>query len=115
MFVAERLVEALSTLRCGDRDIQNQIAGLYRRMKSQVEAGTPWLERDNLNVIAILDQPSWAMLVNLVDECPVVPGNACTPGEKPLLRVPTEFGFISENRQVAWARNFADSLLENLR
>lgn len=110
LFAAQRLVEALSELRCDDRDIHNQITDLMGRMKTQVECGTPWRERDNLNVIAILDQPSWAMLVNLVDECAVVPKNACTPAEKPPLRVTTEFEFVSESRQIVWARNFAESL-----
>jgi hypothetical protein len=110
LFAAKHLVEALSELRCDDRDIQNQITDLFRRMKTQAAAGTPWRERDNLNVIAILDPPSWAMLVNLVDECAVVPRNACTPSEKPPLRVTTEFEFVSENCQIAWARDFAESL-----
>ncbi len=114
LFVAKSLVAALSELSCDDRDIQNQITELFRRMKTQVAAGTPWRERENLEVIAILDQPSWAMLVNLLDECAVVPKNACTPAEKPPLRVATEFEFVSENRQILWARNFAESLAERL-
>lgn len=114
LFAATRLIEALSELRCDDRDIHDQITDLLRRMKTQVAAGTPWRERDNLNVIAILDPPSWAILVNLIDECAVVPRNACTPSERPPLRVATEFEFVAENRQVAWARNFAESLSERL-
>jgi hypothetical protein len=115
LFAANRLVDALSDLRCDDRDIQNQIVDLFRRLKTQVAAGTPWRERDNLNVIAILDSPSWAMLVNLIDECAVVPRDACTPSEKPPLRVTTEIEFVSENRQIVWARNFGASLAERLR
>jgi hypothetical protein len=114
LFAAKRLVEALSDLRCDDRDIQKQITNLFRRMKTQIAAGAPWSERDNLEVIAILDPPSWAMLVNLLDECPVVPKNACTPSAKPPLRVPTDFEFISENRQITWAQDFAKSLSERL-
>jgi hypothetical protein len=114
LFAAQCLIDALSDLRCDDRDIQHQITELIWRMKRQVIAGTPWLERENLDVIAILDLPSWAMLVNLLDECPVAPKNVCTPSGKPLLRVPTEFEFISENRQIAWARNFAESLASRL-
>jgi hypothetical protein len=114
LFAAKRLVEALSDLRCDDRDIQKQITSLFRRMKTQIAAGTPWRERKHLEVLAILDPPSWAMLVNLLDECPVVPKNACTPSEKPPLRVPTDFEFISENRQITWAQDFAKSLSERL-
>jgi hypothetical protein len=114
LFVANHLMEALADLRCDDRDIQRQIRDLFRRMKKQVAAGTPWLERENLDVIAILDLPSWTMLTNLLDEIPVVPRNACTPSEKPALRVTMDFDFISENRQIAWARDFAESLSEKL-
>jgi hypothetical protein len=114
LFTATRLIDALSDLRCDDRDIQRQITDLSRRMKAQVAAGTPWRERDHLNVIAILDPPSWVLLENLLDECPVVPKNACTPSEKPPLRVATEFEFVSEKRQVLWARDFAASLSERL-
>jgi hypothetical protein len=75
-----------------------------------VEAGTPWRERDNLDVIAVLDQPSWAILLGLVDECPVVPKQAQTPPHKRPLRVAADFEFISENRQITWVREFVESL-----
>ena len=114
LFTAQRLIDALADLRCDDRDIQGEITVLMRRMQTQVAVGTPWRERDNLHVIAILDTPSWALLVNLLDECALVPKNACTPSARPPLRVATEFEFISENRQIAWAREFALSLAGRL-
>lgn len=108
--VARRLVEILSDVTSDDRGVQRQLRELRQGLQSQVKAGTPWRERDNLDVIAILDPPSWATLLGLVDECPVVP----RVGEKPAgprpLRVTTEFEFISENRQVDWARDFVESL-----
>jgi hypothetical protein len=110
LYVATRLVEILSGLTCDDDELQDQITDLSRRMKTQVEAGTPWRERDNLDVIAVLDQPSWAILLGLVDECPVVPKQAETPPHKRPLRVAAEFEFISENRQITWVREFVESL-----
>jgi hypothetical protein len=114
MLVATRLVETLAVLKCNDCDIQDQIAGLHRRLHAGIAAGKPWRERDNLDVIAILDQPAWLTLVNLLDECPTVPVNACAPKGRPALRVAMEFEFIAENRQVAWTRNFAESLWREL-
>jgi len=64
---------------------------------------------------AILDQASWATLLGLFDECPVVPKVAGAPAdEPPPLRVTSEFEFISENSQVAWVRGFVESLPERL-
>lgn len=75
---------------------------LRRRLEVQLEAATPWCERDNLDVVAVLDLPTWATLVGLLDECPVIP----------TLEKPAEFTFISENRQVTWILAFAYSLPE---
>jgi hypothetical protein len=115
LYVAERLVDILSDLRCDDDEVQDQLGELHRALKAQVKAGTPWRARDELDVIAILDQPSWATLLGLVDECPVVPKAAETPaGGRPPLRVSSEFEFISENRQIAWVRDFVRSLPRRL-
>lgn len=111
LFVAERLVDVLSELRCDDGDVQEQIRDLSRRMKRQVSAGTPWRERDNLDVIAFLDQPTLAILLNLVDECPVVPKNADASARgQTALRVTSEFEFVSENRQIAWVQGLVEPL-----
>ncbi len=115
MRVAKRLVAILAKLRCDDGETRSQVRELGRALKAQIEAGTPWRERDNLDVIAILDQPSWATLLGLVDECPVVP-KARDPKRhgKPPLRVSSEFEFISENRQIAWVRDFMEALPSRL-
>lgn len=110
VYVAKRLVNILSDLKCDDDEVQEQLTDLSRRMKAQLAAGTPWRERDNLDVLAILDQPSWATLLRLVDECPVVPRLAETPPATPPLRVTSEFEFISENAQITWVREFVESL-----
>ena len=115
LHVARRLAETLSNLTCDDDEVQDQLAELSRRLKAQVDAGTPWRERDNLDVIAILDQSSWATLLGLVDECPVLPRAAEKPadGSRPL-RVASGFEFISANSQIARVHDFVESLPERL-
>jgi hypothetical protein len=113
LYVAGRLVRILSEMRADDDELHHQLLALRRRMAAQVKAGTPWRERENLDVIAILDPPSWATLLGLVDECPVVPKAEAKRAGAPH-RVTTEFEFISENRQIAWAREFAESLPDRL-
>ena len=107
---AARVVDVLSSLEVDDTELQSSIADVVRGLKEQLKAGTPWREAENLDVIAILDQPSWATLVNLVAECPVVPRGADAPAAKPVLRLTREFEFISERRQVAWVEEFVESL-----
>jgi hypothetical protein len=111
LHVAARLSAILSTLHCSDAELQEDLVDLRERLQAQVKAGTPWRERDNLDAIAILDPPSWAALLGLVDECPVVPGDALTATRRPrALRVASTFEFISEKRHVDWAQAFTESL-----
>ena len=112
--VARRLVKILSELRCDDDELEDQLGDLRRALTAQVKAGTPWRARDELDVIAILDPPSWQTLLGLVDECPVVPKVETTAGGRPPLRVSSEFEFISENRQIDWVRDFLRALPERL-
>jgi hypothetical protein len=114
LFAAGRLVDVLADLACGDGHVRRQIVELCGRLRTQLAAGTPWRERENLDVLASLDLPSWAVLVNLVDECPVVPRDTAVAPGRPALRVNTEFEFISEYRQVKWVAGFLDSLPGNL-
>jgi hypothetical protein len=115
LYVGKRLVETLSDLRCDDSEVQDQLRELCLALKAQLKVGMPWRVRDELDVIAILDQPSWATLLGLVDECPVLPKAGPTPEDgRPPLRVASEFEFISENRQIAWVRDFVEALPERL-
>ncbi len=115
LHVAARLIAILSTIHCSDAELQEDLVDLRERLQAQVKAGTPWRERDNLDAIAILDPPSWATLLGLVDECPVVPADAVTaPSRCRALRVPSTFEFISEKQQVDWVRGFAESLPASL-
>ena len=108
--LARRLIRALADLRVDDLQLQHDLKQLRIRMAAQLKAGTPWQERDKLDVLAILDPPAWATLLGLVDECPVVPKPSPKSSGRPPLRVTAEFEFISENAQIEWARDFVDSL-----
>ena len=112
--LGRRLVRALADLRVDDLELQHDLTQLRIRMAAQLEAGTPWRERERLDVLAILDPPAWATLVGLLDECPVVPKPSPKSSSRPPLRVTTEFEFISENAQIEWARDFVDSLAVRL-
>jgi len=61
-------------------------------------------------VIIMLDGPSWAALLALIDECPVL--HAALGGSRQRCRVinPTDFEFISENSQIVAVREFMASL-----
>jgi hypothetical protein len=114
LHAATRLVEIVPALECDDPHVRPQLDSLARRMAAQLKAGTPWRARDELDVLAILDPPSWATLLGLVDECPVVPKAAATGTGRPALRVTAEFEFISDSTQIARVRDFVESLPRRL-
>jgi hypothetical protein len=98
----------LADLKVSDAAIQRDFVELRHRLSSQLKAGTPWLERDNLDVIAVLDLPSWALLTGLFDECPVLPKHWARRERK--LRTSSEYEFISEAGQVERVLEFVRSL-----
>jgi hypothetical protein len=116
MYAAEQLIRVLTRIRCDDREIQMWLDGLRITLGKHWRARAPWRARDALDVIAILDMPSWAVLLALIDECPVL--HACVGASKdsPTLSVSAhDFVFISENSQIASVREFMQSLPERLR
>jgi hypothetical protein len=100
LHTARTLVEILSWLTTEDGGLYGQLAELRDGLRRQVDAGTPWRERDNLDALAALDLPTWSVLGGLVDQCPVVP------------KEPSGFEFIAENLQVEWVHQFLRSLPE---
>jgi hypothetical protein len=98
LYTARTLVEILSRLTRDEGGLHADLAELRDGLRKQVEAGTPWRERDNLDALAALDMPGWEVLVGLVDQCPVVPREA------------GGFEFIGENRQLEWVHGFVGSL-----
>jgi hypothetical protein len=116
MFVAEQLIAALSDLRRVDAETQDGLDALRHELVRQRDAGTPWRARDALDVLAILDTPSWASLVGLLDECPVMPAALRATLEGHVAAVSaTAFEFISTTAQIGEVRTFMGRLPEALR
>ena len=115
MFVAERLIVTLTELRCADREIQKGLNALRRELVKQRRAGTPWRARDALDVLAMLDMPSWVSLIGLLDECPVLPAalTATLEGHTGAVSA-TAFEFISTTGQIGEVRAFMGKLLDAL-
>jgi hypothetical protein len=116
MCAARQLIRVLSDLRCDDRETQAGVDALRMEMARHCQSGAPWLARDALDVIAILDMPAWAALLGLIDECPVIHAGVGTSRDSRTRAVSASaFEFISENRQIASVREFMRSLPETLR
>ncbi|MGH9764680.1 MAG: DUF6178 family protein, partial [Blastocatellia bacterium] len=116
MYAAEQLIEVLTRMRCDDPEIQAWLDALRSRMAKHWRARTPWRARNALEVIATLDTPAWAVLLGLIDECPVLHPFASSSKNNGNRSVSTyDFEFISENSQIAAVREFLRSLPERLR
>jgi hypothetical protein len=100
---ARALVATLSRLVSDDGALHEPLAGLRDGLARALDAGAPWRELDNLDVLLALDPPSWSILVGLLDRCPVVPGTT-TRG----------FEFIAGTQQIEWVRDFLRSLPDRL-
>ena len=111
MYVARSFVDLLEELTIDDKEVDAFLGDLAFRLRREVKAGAPWRATKALDVVAILDLPSWSILLGLLDECPVVPKSAdqIAPGQR-RLRETSEVEFISENSQIAWVRDFVASL-----
>jgi len=110
MFAAERLVDVLGGIRCGDRDIQLRLDGLRRGLIRHVGNREPWRVSDHLDVILSLDAPSWAALHALIAECPVIHGALRASRQGGRAINPTDFEFISQRSQIASVREFLAAL-----
>jgi hypothetical protein len=116
MFVAEHLIATLADLRCVDAETQDGLDALRHELAKQRDAGTPWRAREALDVLAILDAASWASLLGLLDECPVIPAalRATLEGHVGAVSA-TAFEFISTSAQIGEIRTFMGRLLDALR
>jgi hypothetical protein len=110
MYVAQHLIDVLAGIRCSDRDIQLRLDGLRRELRRGVRNREPWRARDALDVILMLDAPSWAALLALIDECPVIHAALDAPRQRHRTINPADFAFISQNSQIAAVREFMASL-----
>jgi hypothetical protein len=116
MYAAEQLIGILTRMRCDDREIQMWLDALRIELAKHWRARAPWRARDALDVIAILDMPAWAVLIALIDECPVLhPVAGASKDSRRLSASASDFEFISENSQIASVREFMQWLPERLR
>ena len=118
LYVAERLAGIVAELRCGDRDIQIGLSRLRFELTTHWHGKSPWRARTALDVIMLLDAPSWAALAGLIDEFPVMHGaiSAAVDAGRSKARAvdPNAFEFISQNSQIASIRAFIEGLPDAL-
>jgi hypothetical protein len=116
MFVIERLIATLVDVRSVDSEIQRDLHRLRRELERSRDAGTPWRVRDSLEVIAILDTPTWACLGGLLSECPVLPAALKAILERHARSVsPTAFECFATSQQIRKVHEFAGRLDHLLR
>jgi hypothetical protein len=113
-FAAERLIDALNSLQCGDRDIQEDLDKLRVELTRHSEWGEPWRARQAFEVLAILDMPAWAALLGLIAEFPVMHAGLAPSAARARSIDANAFEFISENSQIATVRVFLASLPDAL-
>jgi hypothetical protein len=113
--VTGQLIATLADLRCADAAIQRELNALRRQLVKQRRAGTPWLAREALEVLAMLDTPAWASLVGLLGECPVMAATlrATLHGRTGAISA-TAFEFIATKSQIGEIREFMDKLPDTL-
>jgi hypothetical protein len=110
IYAAERLIEVIAGLRCGDRDVRLRLHGLRRQLVESVRDAAPWRARNHLDVIVMLDAPSWAALLALLDECPVLHRAILGARDRRLAIDPSDYQFISQNSDLGVVREFMTSL-----
>lgn len=114
MFTAERLIDVVADIRCRDRDIRLRLNGLRRELTRHVCDRAPWRARNALDVIVMLDAPSWAALLALIDECPVMHAAVGASQRRCRAINAADFEFIAQNSQIAAVREFLESLPSTL-
>jgi hypothetical protein len=114
-FAAGQLIAMLPDVATTDSEIGKGLRGLRRVLVRHQRAGKPWLARDALDVIAILDVPVWAGLLGLLDECPFLP--AAVPAilsHSSTAIDATAFEFSATTAQVRRAQEFVARIPELL-
>ena len=111
LFVADQLIATLADLHGVDADTRHELSTLHRKLVTQREAGTPWLARDAVDVLAMLDMTAWTSVLGLLDECPILPAALTAILERRTTSVsPTAFEFISTTGQIGDVRLFMRTL-----
>ena len=111
LFVAQHLLGVLKHVRALDTKTHEGLVTLRRTLTRCCKAGAPWLVRDALDVLAILDTTTWTALIGTLDECPVVPDALIALLERRTGAVSaTAFEFVSSPEQIDEIRAFAQKL-----
>ena len=115
LHAAEHLIGVLKNLRCSDRHLQAGLGTLRVQMAAEWRKGTPWRAHSYLDVIEILDSPTWVALIGLTSEYPVMHAAIeASRNARTLTVSASSFDYISENRQIASIREFLRSLVSRL-
>jgi uncharacterized protein DUF6178 len=115
MHAAQRLAESLDDIRSSDRDLEMGLFVLRRELRKWSRKSTPWRARHSLDVLASLDMPTWAALLALVAECPVMLANVNPPaGRPPRTMNPADFQFVATAAHLAAVHAFLTSLTDRL-
>jgi Family of unknown function (DUF6178) len=113
MYSTGRLLAVLGDLHCDDLDVQSNLDELRNDLLKAFREGMPWRVREEMDALATLDIPAWAVLLGLIDECPVLHAVLSAAPKTRSVR-PDAFEFISENRQIGLIREFLEALPETL-
>jgi Family of unknown function (DUF6178) len=114
LYVAEQLIDVVADIRCQDGDIQMRLLALGRELTRRVRDRAPWRARNALDVILMLDAPSWAALLALIDECPVMHAAVRASRHSCHSINAADFEFISQKGQIEAVRRFMESLPRTL-
>ena len=116
MHAAEHLLVVLAEIYPVDSDIQDGLRNLRMNLTKHWRAGRPWLAREAMEVIGLLDMPAWAALAALIDEFPVMHAGIPASRARHVRTVgASDFEFISTTSQIRTIRDFMTSLPERLR
>ena len=99
-YAAVHLIDVAKSLRCHDVDTRMQLRTLARELTRHLRDGAPWRARPAFEVLLMLDAPSWAALLALIDGCPVMHA-ALAPQERRRAIKAGDFEFFSCNSQIA--------------
>jgi hypothetical protein len=115
MFVTRRLISALADFGSIDFVLQRDLHLLQRDLELHRDVGTPWRAQGALEVIGILDMPTWACLSGLLSECPVLPAalKAILEGHAGSVSA-TAFECFATRGQIRKVHEFAERLREIL-
>jgi hypothetical protein len=107
MYAAGQLISVVTSLDCADSSVHEDLEELRATLTRHWRAGTPWEARDALEVIAVLDMPSWTALLALIDQLPTLHAAVDASLTQSTRRIDVSaFEFISENTQIQHVHEF---------